>query len=135
MAWTLPRTWVTGELVTASIGNLHWRDNLLALGTPFSQAVSNAALTLTNAGDYQVWISGSLNVGDPAVSKTVTANVSSGAVSGTQSLSCAIGVSNAHGQYANQFKVTGVSAGATISWSGDTAALSGGTIVARQLLS
>jgi hypothetical protein len=31
MAWTAPRTWVAGELVTAAIGNTHWRDNLLAL--------------------------------------------------------------------------------------------------------
>lgn len=28
MAWTTARTWVTGELVTASMGNTHWRDNL-----------------------------------------------------------------------------------------------------------
>lgn len=26
-SWTTPRTWTTGELVTASIGNTHWRDN------------------------------------------------------------------------------------------------------------
>jgi microcystin-dependent protein len=30
MAWTPPRTWVTGELVTASMLNTHLRDNLLA---------------------------------------------------------------------------------------------------------
>ena len=29
MAWTAPRTWVAGELVTAALGNTHWRDNLL----------------------------------------------------------------------------------------------------------
>ncbi len=28
MGWVLPRTWVTGEVVTAAIGNTHWRDNL-----------------------------------------------------------------------------------------------------------
>lgn len=28
MAWTLPRTWVTGEIVTASLMNTHVRDNL-----------------------------------------------------------------------------------------------------------
>lgn len=32
MSWTAPRTWTTGELVTASIGDTHWRDNLRALG-------------------------------------------------------------------------------------------------------
>lgn len=31
MAWTTPRTWTTGELVTASIMNTHVRDNLLYL--------------------------------------------------------------------------------------------------------
>lgn len=32
--WTTPRTWSTGELVTASIMNTHVRDNLNALKTP-----------------------------------------------------------------------------------------------------
>ena len=32
MAWTAPRTWTDGELVTASIMNTHVRDNELALG-------------------------------------------------------------------------------------------------------
>ena len=27
MAWTAPRTWVTGEIVTAAIMNSHVRDN------------------------------------------------------------------------------------------------------------
>ena len=31
MAWTTPRTWVSGELVTASMMNTHVRDNLLYL--------------------------------------------------------------------------------------------------------
>lgn len=26
-SWTVPRTWVAGELITASIGNVQWRDN------------------------------------------------------------------------------------------------------------
>lgn len=30
MAWTLPRTWTTGELVTAAIMNIHVRDNFNA---------------------------------------------------------------------------------------------------------
>ncbi len=28
MAWTAPRTYTTGEVITASIANTHWRDNL-----------------------------------------------------------------------------------------------------------
>jgi len=31
MGWTAPRTWVTGEVVTAAIMNTHVRDNLNAL--------------------------------------------------------------------------------------------------------
>lgn len=34
MAWTAPRTWSTGELVTAAMMNVHVRDNLLALKSP-----------------------------------------------------------------------------------------------------
>ena len=30
-AWTTPRTWTAGELVTAAIGNSAWRDNLMYL--------------------------------------------------------------------------------------------------------
>jgi hypothetical protein len=33
MAWTTPRTWVAGELVTAALLNAHLRDNLNALTT------------------------------------------------------------------------------------------------------
>jgi hypothetical protein len=33
MAWTAPRTWVAGEVVTAALLNTHLRDNLLSLGT------------------------------------------------------------------------------------------------------
>ncbi len=31
MAWTAPRTWVTGEVVTSSIMNTHIRDNFLGM--------------------------------------------------------------------------------------------------------
>lgn len=33
MAWTAPRTWVAGEVVTAALLNTHLRDNLLWLGS------------------------------------------------------------------------------------------------------
>lgn len=32
MAWTSPRTWVAGEVLTASLLNTHVRDNLKAIG-------------------------------------------------------------------------------------------------------
>ena len=41
MAWTAPRTWVTGETVTAALMNVHLRDNLL----------ETSAAAVTTAGD------------------------------------------------------------------------------------
>ena len=34
MVWTAPRTWATGEVVTAALLNTHLRDNLLAIRNP-----------------------------------------------------------------------------------------------------
>lgn len=45
MAWTNPRTWVSGEVLTAALLNTHLRDNLLALGSPVWQSYTP---TLTN---------------------------------------------------------------------------------------
>lgn len=39
MAWTAPRTWVTAELVTASLMNTHVRDNLTHLSTARALAI------------------------------------------------------------------------------------------------
>ena len=36
MAWTNPRTWVAGETLTAALLNVHLRDNLNALGDPWT---------------------------------------------------------------------------------------------------
>lgn len=36
MAWTAPRTWVAGEVLTASLLNTHLRDNLLAISDPWT---------------------------------------------------------------------------------------------------
>jgi hypothetical protein len=50
MAWTAPRTWTDGELVTAAIMNPHVRDNQLAAGPhliarkPSDESVANATL-------------------------------------------------------------------------------------------
>jgi len=51
MAWTAPRTWVAGELVTASMGNVHWRDNQLELrSTPFNRCVAFHSTTQAIGG-------------------------------------------------------------------------------------
>lgn len=48
MAWTVPRTWVAGELVTAAMMNTHIRDNMNFL---FAQAkISTYAAALANVG-------------------------------------------------------------------------------------
>jgi hypothetical protein len=36
MAWTSPRTWVAAEVVTAALLNTHVRDNLKAIGDPWT---------------------------------------------------------------------------------------------------
>ena len=38
MAWTSPRTWVSGELITASIMNTYIRDNQNVLKTPINDS-------------------------------------------------------------------------------------------------
>lgn len=60
MAWTTPKTWVTGELVTATDLNTHLKDNLNALrGVP--SIVSNFALySQTNSTGF-IDVSSSLN--------------------------------------------------------------------------
>ena len=51
MAYTSPRTWSTGEVVTAALMNTHLRDNLLALAT-------TGGLLLHEAGGMESDISG-----------------------------------------------------------------------------
>lgn len=54
MTWTAPRTWVAGETVTAALLNTHVRDNLKAIGDPWTtytpayvgiSAIGNATVT------------------------------------------------------------------------------------------
>jgi hypothetical protein len=47
MAWTSPRTWVAGEVITAALLNAHVRDNLLELNGTAS-AWTSWTPTLTN---------------------------------------------------------------------------------------
>lgn len=58
MAWVAPRTWVAGEIVTAAIGNQHWRDNLLDLadgswGIDKTVVLKAADETVTNSATLQ----------------------------------------------------------------------------------
>ena len=49
MAWTAPRTWVSGELVSAALMNGHVRDNLTELRAGGVAIASQAALDLIGA--------------------------------------------------------------------------------------
>lgn len=49
MAWTAPRTWVSSEVVTAAIGNTHWRDNLLALSDRIQEVRKSADEPVTSS--------------------------------------------------------------------------------------
>lgn len=48
MAWTTPRTWVVGELVTAALLNTHLRDNLDALPRASDTAAVDTSQTTTS---------------------------------------------------------------------------------------
>lgn len=52
MAWTAPRTWTDGELVTAAIMNPHVRDNLLAVG-PHLLVRKTADQSVTSSTAFQ----------------------------------------------------------------------------------
>ncbi len=71
MAWTTPRTWTTGELVTAAILNTHVRDNLNILKT----SISDDGLTWAGSGNITT-SAGSLGVGtaSPLHALSVTGN-------------------------------------------------------------
>lgn len=68
MAWTTPRTWVAGELVTASIMNTHVRDNENALLGPFQLYISATGMRpdLTNGCDFET--DATTSAGNPLVS-------------------------------------------------------------------
>jgi hypothetical protein len=51
MAWTAPRTWVTGEIVTSSQLNTHVRDNLLSV-VPVGTVLPYAGLSLPSGSLY-----------------------------------------------------------------------------------
>lgn len=50
MAWTSPRTWVTGEIVTAAELNANVRDNLALLGPPVAGYVNSAGVIGAGTG-------------------------------------------------------------------------------------
>lgn len=77
MAWTTPRTWVTGELVTASLLNTHVRDNLnYTKEIGYAKEVTGT-LSFTNTGfaDLDALTGTSTNAMQVSISTTDTAIV------------------------------------------------------------
>lgn len=55
MAWTTPRTWVLGEIITAAIMNTHVRDNLNYMyNKPRVKTSNTTAPTYSNGGGWMV---------------------------------------------------------------------------------
>ena len=57
MSWTAPRTWVAGETVTAALMNTHVRDNLNAIGGPWTAYTptftwTSSSFTFTTSGRW-----------------------------------------------------------------------------------
>jgi hypothetical protein len=77
MAWTTPRTWVAGELVTAGLMNTHVRDNLSELrATPSSRCVAyhSAAVSAASGLATTVLALDSEEVDSASMHDTVTNN-------------------------------------------------------------
>ena len=71
MAWTAPRTWVSGELVTAALMNSAVRDNLLAIDTFIGGRDLTASRILIGAGTSAITDTGDATLnGDLTVSGT-----------------------------------------------------------------
>lgn len=83
MAWTSPRTWVSGEVPTAAILNAHVRDNLKAIGDPWTAwsptvtAETGTFTSVSGAGRYMS--AGKLTIWSLTITIT-TAGTAAGAV-------------------------------------------------------
>lgn len=62
MAWTAPRTWATGEVLTDTLLNQQLRDNLLAYGDPGVWTTFSPSITAVSGG-FQNGTTGYVNSG------------------------------------------------------------------------
>lgn len=74
MAWTTPRTWTTGETVTAAIMNTHVRDNLDFLHGHHGCRVFKSANQTVTSGSNDVLSWNSEDYDTDAIHSTVTNN-------------------------------------------------------------
>jgi hypothetical protein len=80
MVWTDPRTWTTGELVTAAMLNTHLRDNLKAIGDPqgtFTPTLTNITIGNGTVSGYYL-AAGKLIIGRIKVLAGSTTTYSAG---------------------------------------------------------
>lgn len=70
MAWTTPRTWTPGELVTALMMNLHIRDNLTYLYNLITGLVA-AFVPLIDVNDFRLTSQSGTSVGGGSASGTI----------------------------------------------------------------
>ena len=69
MAWTTPRTWTVGEIVTASLLNTHVRDNLTAAYQTITNV--NTAVTVVNTVTETNLLNYTLAAGQIGTDKTI----------------------------------------------------------------
>lgn len=88
MAWTSPRTWVSGETVTAALLNTHVRDQFDAIGDPWNTYSPSWTATTTNPSIGNGTISGRyVELGQLVIfSITLTAGSTTSFGSGTWAL-------------------------------------------------
>ncbi len=67
--WTSPKTWATGELVTAALLNTHLRDNL-----EFLKAPPTTVYVLNESSDYTTTSTSFVNVDNTKLALALTTN-------------------------------------------------------------
>lgn len=56
MAWSTPRTWIVGEMVTNTIMNTHWRDQLLFVDNHIHNGSAGmGSQSLSGIAELRVW--------------------------------------------------------------------------------
>ena len=116
MAWTSPRTWVTGETVTAALLNTHVRDEfnaLMVVTTKGDLAVATASVTLTRLA---VGANGDVLVADsaatPGVRWSSTGKTASAAIGRNINIANTL-TAAANNDQLEQTRITGVFAKST----------------------
>lgn len=101
MAWTAPRTFVSGEVLTAAIFNVHVRDNLAMLQDPTINSYTPSVFNVATSARLGRWSR------DGGWIKCDFDIVLSGAPSGTIQISLPVAAQNMFGPFASRAYVRG----------------------------